>query len=115
MNDEAPSSDTSAAVLDRLFAVIDARRDADPQSSYTAQLLAGGESKIARKFGEEAIETLVASMTEDSHALATESADLLYHLLVLWAAKDVRPADVWQVLMDREGTSGIEEKAARSD
>ena len=111
------SDDTKAApdatILDRLYDIIEARRGADQTSSYTAQLLAEGAPKIAQKFGEEAIETLIASTTQDNAALAAESADLLYHLAVLWAAKGVRPADVWQILADREGVSGLAEKAAR--
>lgn len=101
-------------VLDALFATVESRRDADPDSSWTARLLAGGVPAVAKKTGEEAVETILAAMKEDPDALAAESADLLYHLLVLWAACGVTPAQVWRELERREGTSGIAEKAART-
>ena len=104
---------TDAHVLDRLFAVIDSRRGDDPDASYTAWLLAKGPPKAAQKVGEEAIETVIAALDHDERALAVESADLLYHLLVLWADKDVRPDEVWSVLAKRFGISGIEEKNLR--
>ncbi len=95
-------------VLERLFAVIDSRRDADPETSYTARLFAGGRGLIARKVGEEGVETAVAALTEPPERLAAESADLLYHLLVLWADAGVAPADVWAALEGREGVSGLQ-------
>ena len=113
MSVEKSSDGPASAVVERLFSVIESRKTADPESSYTARLFAAGDASILRKFGEEAIETLVAAASEDSQAVAAESADLLYHLLVLWAAKGVRPEDVWRVLAAREGTSGLEEKASR--
>ena len=100
-------SEIDASILDRLFAVIESRKGADPSSSWTAKLLAGGPEEIAKKVGEESVETIIAALTQGDEALANESADLLYHLLVLWAAKGVVPADVWRVLESREGTSGI--------
>ena len=106
--------EASAAVLDRLYEVVAGRRGADPDSSYTARLYAGGAPEIARKVGEEAIEAIVAALSQGRGELARESADLLYHLLVLWAERGVRPADVWAELQRREGTSGLAEKAARS-
>ena len=108
-----PSSAADARVLDRLYGVIEARRDADATSSYTAQLLARGPAGVACKLGEEAVETVVAACTEDRQRLAAESADLLYHMLVLWAVAGVAPEDVWGELARREGTSGLAEKAAR--
>lgn len=101
--------------IDRLFAVIEQRIGADPDSSYTARLLAQGPVKIAQKVGEEAVEAALAAVDPDAPdtALTSESADLLYHLLVLWAAKGVKPADVWAELDKRAGTSGLVEKAAR--
>ena len=87
--------------LDRLFAVIAARKGADPDSSYTAKLFAQGAPRIAQKLG------------EDRTAVTAESADLLYHLLVLWAERGVAPDDVWAELARREGVSGLVEKAAR--
>jgi len=101
-------------VLARLYATIAARKGGDPESSYTAKLLAGGPSAIARKLGEESIETVIAALQNDSAQTVRESADLLYHLLVLWAACGIAPDDVWAELARREGTSGIAEKAARA-
>ena len=99
--------------LDRLFATIAARKGADPKSSYTAKLLAEGVEKCAKKFGEEATETVIAAVTRDKTELAKESADVLYHLAVLWAASGIAPEDVYAVLKSREGRSGLDEKAAR--
>jgi len=105
---------TGPDVLERLYEVIAGRRGSDPESSYTARLFAEGRSKIAQKAGEEAIETIVAALADDRAAVPKESADLLYHLLVLWAETGVEPADVWAELARREGTSGLAEKAART-
>lgn len=102
------------SVIDRLFAVIEDRKTADPEESYTARLRAGGRAGIARKTGEEAVETIVAAMAGDAGEVARESADLLYHLLVLWSDAGVRPADVRAELARREGVSGLEEKRRRS-
>lgn len=104
---------TDIEVLQRLFAVIEARKGGDPTKSYTAQLLADGLPKIAQKLGEEAVETVLAGVSGDREHTVRESADLLYHLLVLWAAAGVTPDDVWAELGKREGTSGIDEKASR--
>src|SRR5256885_6663516 len=101
--------------LDRLWQVIQSRRGADPQTSYTARLFARGRAKIAQKLGEEAIETVIEGVGDNPAALVGESADLLYHLLVLWAAAGVSPADVAAELTRREGTSGIAEKRACSN
>jgi phosphoribosyl-ATP pyrophosphohydrolase len=100
-------------VLERLFLVIESRKGADPTSSYSAKLLAEGKGRIAKKLGEEATETVIAAAAGTPAEVARESADLLYHLLVLWAAAGVDPADVWAELARREGTSGLAEKAAR--
>ena len=102
-----------AAVLARLYETIVSRKGADAGTSYTASLFAGGAPLICRKVGEEAIETTIEGLKGDAPALTRESADLLYHLLVLWAQAGVRPEDVWAELARREGTSGIAEKAAR--
>src|SRR5882672_6494424 len=99
--------------IDRLFAIIESRKGADPNLSYTAKLLADGRLKCAKKLGEEAVETILAAVAQDKTALADESADLLYHLLVLWAVCDVKPQEVYAALAAREGTSGLDEKAAR--
>lgn len=106
---------SDANVLERLFSTIESRRGADPETSWTAKLFAQGRPKIAQKVGEEAVEVNIAALTEGPEALAAESADLLYHLLVLWADAGVTPADVWAELAKREGLSGIEEKRARGE
>ncbi len=100
-------------VLEQLYAVIQSRRSADPTQSNTAKLFAKGKKKIAQKFGEEAVETLIEGVKGDKDGVISESADLLYHLLVLWAAVDVTPDEVWAALRAREGISGIAEKASR--
>lgn len=100
-------------VLGALFAVIESRKAADPETSYTARLFAKGPRKIAQKLGEEAIEATIAAVAQGKDDLVNESADLLYHLLVLWAAKGVAPADVWAEIEKRFGTSGLAVKEAR--
>jgi phosphoribosyl-ATP pyrophosphohydrolase len=110
----APPADYGAAVLDRLFAVVESRRDADPTISHSARLLSRGSAKVAQKFGEEAVECLIEAVAGNREALIAESADVLYHLLVLWVSSGVSPADVWLELIHREGISGIAEKAARA-
>lgn len=100
-------------ILLRLFEVIKERKNADPETSYTARLLSKGTNKIAQKLGEEAVETVIAAVAEGHERLVRESADLLYHLLVLWAAEGVAPAEVWQELERRFGTSGVAVKEAR--
>ena len=102
-----------AETLDRLYKAILERRGADPETSYTAKLFYRGRAKIAQKLGEEAVETVIEAITGDREKLAEESADLLYHLLVLWADAGLRPKDVYDVLAGREGTSGIAEKSSR--
>ena len=99
--------------LARLEATIAARRDADPAASYVAALLAKGRPRIARKLGEEAVELIVASLAQDHAAITAESADLLFHLLVLLADSGVALEEVLAELARREGTSGHVEKAAR--
>lgn len=107
-------SPADATVLDRLSAVIESRRGADPDKSYTAQLLRGGTEIILEKIGEESAETIEAARAGSGPEIAAESADLLYHLLVLWADRGVAPAEVWAELARREGTSGLEEKQGRA-
>ncbi len=102
-------------VLDELFEVIESRKGGDPGASYTAKLLAEGAAAAAAKLGEEAVETVIAGVSEDAARLASESADLLYHLLVLWAARGLAPEVVWATLAARRGTSGLAEKAARGE
>ena len=99
--------------LERLAATIDSRRGADPSSSWTAQLLAKGPEKCAEKFGEEAIEAIIEAVRGDRERLTSEAADVLYHLLVMLAARDVSLAEVIAELEQREGRSGLDEKASR--
>jgi phosphoribosyl-ATP pyrophosphohydrolase len=99
--------------IDRLYEIISARKGADPAESYTAKLLSKGELHCAKKMGEEAIEAALAAIGQDKTALTNESADLLYHFLVLWTACGVEPEDVYAALRAREGQSGIAEKASR--
>jgi phosphoribosyl-ATP pyrophosphohydrolase len=106
---------SDAVVLDRLFAVVESRRNADPTVSHSARLLSRGPAKVAQKFGEEAVECLIEAVTGNREALIGESADVLYHLLVLWVSAGVSPTDVWAELIRREGISGIAEKAARAN
>ena len=100
-------------IVARLDAVIAARKSADPASSYTARLLAGGPPLAAKKFGEEAVEAVLAAAQGDKDALAAESADVIYHWLVLLAASGVSLDEVAAKLEAREGTSGLDEKASR--
>ena len=100
--------------LERLAATIEARKGADPASSYTAKLLAGGLDRAAKKLGEEAVETVIAAVQGDRDDLAAESADLIYHWLVVLARAGVTLDDVAARLEAREGTSGLAEKASRT-
>ena len=102
-----------ADTLSRLAATIAARRDADPATSWVARLHAQGLPEIARKFGEEAVETTVAALSGSNEELTAEAADALFHLLVLLDARGVPLSAVLAELDRREGTSGIAEKAAR--
>ncbi len=99
--------------LTRLAATIATRKGADPESSWTAKLLAQGPEKCAEKFGEEAVEAIIEAVKGDRAKLTAEAADVLYHLLVMLAARDVTLKDVLAELDTRAGTSGIAEKAAR--
>jgi phosphoribosyl-ATP pyrophosphohydrolase len=108
------TSGSSAAVLDRLFSVVESRRTADPALSHSARLLSRGSAKVAQKFGEEAVECLIEAVAGNRDALIAESADVLYHLIVLWVSAGIGPDDVWGELLRREGISGIAEKAARA-
>jgi phosphoribosyl-ATP pyrophosphohydrolase len=99
--------------LDGLFTVIRSRRNADPARSHTARLFLRGHAKIAQKLGEEAVEAVIEGTRGDKKALVLESADMLYHLLVLWASHGIKPAQIWKELKRREVRSGIAEKAAR--
>ncbi len=99
--------------LHDLAATILSRRGADPDTSWTAKLLAKGPEKCAEKFGEEAVEAIIEAVKGDRAKLTSEAADVLYHLLVMCAARDVTLADIETELGRREGLSGIAEKAGR--
>ena len=101
------------ACLDRLYKVIESRRGADPETSHTAKLLQRGTKRIAQKVGEEAVEAVIEAIRGNRQKLVAESADLVYHLLVMWADAGVNPADVWAELNRRDGISGIAERRAR--
>ena len=99
--------------LEKLAATIAARKGKDPETSWTARLLAMGPEKCAEKFGEEAVEAIIEAVKGDRARLTAEAADVIYHLLVMLAARDVTLADVLAELDRRDGTSGIAEKAGR--
>ncbi|MFQ5562077.1 MAG: phosphoribosyl-ATP diphosphatase [Parvularculaceae bacterium] len=107
------NNDGLGAIMARVYETIRSRRNASPASSYTAALLKAGPERCAKKFGEEAVEAAIAGAVGAKKELAAESADALYHLLVLLAAAGVTPADVARELEEREGVSGHAEKAAR--
>jgi phosphoribosyl-ATP pyrophosphohydrolase len=100
-------------ILHHLAATIETRKGAEPDSSWTAKLLAKGPEKCAEKFGEEAVEAIIEAVKGDKDKLTAEAADVLYHLLVMLAARDVALDDVLTELARRQGTSGIAEKASR--
>jgi phosphoribosyl-ATP pyrophosphohydrolase len=99
--------------LDQLFDTIASRKGGNPEESYTAKLFARGRKKIAQKLGEEAVETVIAALAETPEHVVKESADLLYHLLTLWAECGVAPAQVWAELEARRRQSGLDEKKSR--
>ena len=113
---EIPEAEQGAAILDQLYGVIEQRRGADPAESWTARLMAKGLPKICQKVGEEATETVVAALAETHQDLLEESADLLYHLLVLWAANGVKPDEVYDVLYKRRiGAGDVKKKKQKKD
>ena len=99
--------------LEELAATIDARKGARPETSWTATLLSSGPDKCAEKFGEEAVEAIIEAVKGDRDRLIAEAGDVLYHLLVMLAARDVTLAEVLDELGRRHGTSGLDEKASR--
>ncbi len=99
--------------LEDLFATIEARASADPDSSWIAKLLAKGPEKCAEKFGEEAVEAIIEAIKDDKAKLTSEAADVLFHLLVMLKSRDVALSDVMAELARRRGQSGIAEKASR--
>jgi phosphoribosyl-ATP pyrophosphohydrolase len=106
-------ADEFGEALERLWRVIESRRGADPDTSYTAKLFSRGRAKIAQKLGEEAVEAVIEAVRGDASALIGESTDVLYHLLVLWADMGIKPADIAAELARRDGTSGLVEKRGR--
>lgn len=102
------------AILDRVAQTIEARKDADPATSYVAKLLHEGQDKILKKIAEESAEVLLAAKDEDKSHVVRETADLWFHCMVLLAHHDLGPQDVLNELRRREGISGIDEKAARN-
>ena len=100
--------------IDDLFEIIEARAQNDPELSWTAKLLSHGPDKCAEKFGEEAIESIIAATTKNKSGLIHETADLLYHLVVMLHANGVKLADITDELKRRKNISGIEEKKSRS-
>ena len=103
-----------ASILDRLWEVVEERRVAgDTMTSHSARLLARGTAKVAQKLGEEAVECVIEAATGNRDATVLESADLLYHLMVVWVDAGIHPQEVWAELARRQGISGIAEKAAR--
>ncbi|EJW21050.1 hypothetical protein IMCC14465_08460 [alpha proteobacterium IMCC14465] len=100
-------------ILDQLIDIIDARKNSDADASYTAKLLAKGPAHIGRKLNEESVEALLAAAQNNPAELAQEAADVVFHLLVLLAALDVSPDEVWDILAKRQGVSGLAEKASR--
>ena len=101
------------SAIHRLAATIEARKTADPDSSWTAKLLAKGPEKCAEKFGEESVEAIIEAVKGDRARLTSEAADVIFHLLVMLAARDVSLDEVEAELARREGISGITEKANR--
>ena len=99
--------------IQQLFDTVCARKTAQPSESYVARLFAQGKTKIAQKVGEEAVETVLASAGGDNRQIVAESADLLFHLAVLWSAHEITPDDVARELKRREGISGLDEKNSR--
>jgi phosphoribosyl-ATP pyrophosphohydrolase len=101
--------------IDRLYDAVIEAKDSDPGRSRTARLFRAGRSKIAKKLAEEAIEVVIDAMNGDRNAVVRESADLLYNLVVVWAASGVRPSEVWKEMERRERLFGIAEKLLKGD
>ncbi len=95
------------SIVEELYGVIETRKGGDPETSYVARTLARGREHVAKKVGEEGVEVALAGALGDKKGLVSESADLLFHLLVLWSAAGVKPADVFGELSKRRGVSGL--------
>lgn len=105
----------NAEILEKLANVIQSRKGGDKAASYVAKLFGKGRNKIAQKVGEEAVELCIAAASDDLEEAVTESADLLFHMMILWSDMGIKPEDVYDELARREGLSGIEEKNSRGD
>ena len=103
----------NAEILQDIFETIESRKGGDTAISHTASLFAQGRDKITQKFGEEAVETVIEAIKGNKSGVISESADTLFHLLLLWSDQDIKPDDIWRELAKRQGISGIVEKAGR--
>ncbi len=102
-------------ILKTLEKVIESRKNDAPDNSYVASLFSKGRKKITQKVGEEAVELCIAAAHNDKMDVVSESADLLFHMMVLWSDMGLKPEDIFDELCSREGVSGIEEKKARGE
>ncbi|MCC3862262.1 phosphoribosyl-ATP diphosphatase [Pseudemcibacter aquimaris] len=105
----------NSEILEALANVIESRIGGDAEKSYVAKLFTKGRKKIAQKVGEEAVELCIAAADNDKDEAVSESADLIFHMMVLWADMGIKPEDIYNELASREGLSGIEEKKSRGD
>ena len=103
----------AGSVIEELYGVIEQRKGGDPETSYVARTLARGQEHAAKKVGEEGVEVALAGALGDKKGLVSESADLLFHLLILWSAAGVKPADVFDELSKRRGVSGLAREASK--
>ena len=102
-------------ILEKLAAVIESRKGGDVNKSYVAKLFSKGRKKVAQKVGEEAVELCIAAAHNDHEEAISESADLLFHMMILWSDMGIKPDDVYNELLRREGLSGIDEKKSRGE
>jgi phosphoribosyl-ATP pyrophosphohydrolase len=109
----AKAEKIDSRVIERVFEVIESRRDGDRKQSYVAKQIKRGRAKLAQKLGEEAVETVIAAIRDDNREIVSESTDLLFHMMMLWADAGIKPADIFAELARREGLSGITEKKLR--
>ncbi|MEM6781575.1 MAG: phosphoribosyl-ATP diphosphatase [Pseudomonadota bacterium] len=105
----------SSDIIERLQEILEERKDADPKESYVAHLYKKGPNKMAKKIGEEAVEVAIEAVRGKKKKIREESADLLFHLMVMWSHYDIKPEDIFEILEERFGTSGHDEKASRKD
>ena len=105
----------AGSIVEELYDVIEERRGGDPETSYVARTFARGREHVAKKVGEEGVEVALAGALGDREGVVSESADLLFHLLVLWSAAGVKPADVFDELSKRRGVSGLAREANKRE